>query len=121
MMGTTLAIAGVIQTPFALLQVPSRTPSAGALASTVVLGLVCTALAFVLMALLVFEAGPSRSTVVTYINPLVAVLVAAVFLDERLSTGGAVGLVLILVGSWQATRAERPAAPSGVAAPRPRV
>ena len=113
-MGASLGVAAILLAPVALLDVPGSAPSAGALAAVLALGVICTALAFVLMALLVFEAGPSRSTVVTYINPLVAVLVAALFLDERLSVGAAVGLVLILGGSWLATRAERPGgAPSG--------
>ena len=39
----------------------------------VVLGLLCTALAFVVFAALIREAGTSRSVVITYVNPVVAV------------------------------------------------
>ena len=37
------------------------------------LALVCTALAFVLFFELIVEVGPARSTVITYVNPAVAV------------------------------------------------
>jgi len=117
-MGASLAVAGVLLAPLALLDLPPRTPSAGALAAVAVLGVLCTAVAFVLMALLVFEAGPTRSTIVTYVNPLVAVLLGVLFLDERLTPGAASGLVLILAGSWLATLARRsPARAAGDPAP----
>jgi drug/metabolite transporter (DMT)-like permease len=41
--------------------------------------------------------------VITYINPLVAVLVGVLTLGERLSAASLVGLLLILVGSWLST------------------
>jgi drug/metabolite transporter (DMT)-like permease len=47
---------------------PTADPSGGALASIAVLGLLCTALALVLMAVLVDEAGPGRALVITYVN-----------------------------------------------------
>jgi hypothetical protein len=48
----------LILVPVALLDSPARVRSAGALASIVVLGLVCTALGFALMAVLVV--APAR-------------------------------------------------------------
>ena len=72
MMGACLAIAAAILTPFAIVDLPSAAPSGGAFASVVVLGLVCTALALVLMAILIGAAGPARASVITYINPVIA-------------------------------------------------
>ena len=43
-------------------------------AAVIGLALVCTALAFVLFFELIVEVGPARSTVITYVNPAVAVL-----------------------------------------------
>jgi drug/metabolite transporter (DMT)-like permease len=109
-MGVSLAIAGAVLTPFAAFDLPSRTPSAGAFGAIVVLGLLCTALAMVLMAILIDEAGPSRGSVITYINPVVAVALGVVFLDERPGAGAIAGLALILAGSWVATGGRLPAA-----------
>jgi drug/metabolite transporter (DMT)-like permease len=103
-MAACLTIAAAILTPFAVLDWPSSTPSGGAFAAVVVLGLVCTALALVLMAILIGAAGPARASVITYINPVIALALGIVFLGESPGAGSLVGLVLILVGSWISTR-----------------
>jgi drug/metabolite transporter (DMT)-like permease len=84
-------------------------PSAGAVASIVVLGVLCTALALVLMAVLIGEAGPGRALVVTYVNPVIAVALGVVFLGESPGVGAIAGLALILAGSWLATDGRLPA------------
>lgn len=80
-----------------------ETPSGSALAAIAVLGIVCSALAFVVFFALIVEAGPTRATVVTYLNPAVAVLLGVVVLEERLGAASIAGLALILAGSWTAT------------------
>ena len=67
------------------------------------LALVCTALAFVLFFELIVEVGPARSTVITYVNPAVAVLLGVLVLGEPFTWGIALGFPLILFGSWLAT------------------
>ena len=106
-MGGSLAIAAVALTPFALAS-PGRTPSTEALVAIVVLGLVCTALAFVLFSVLIAEAGPGRATVITYVNPVVAVALGIAVLGEHPGAGAVVGLVLILAGSWLSTDGRLP-------------
>jgi drug/metabolite transporter (DMT)-like permease len=106
-MGGSLAIAAVALTPFALAG-PGRTPSTEALVAIVVLGLVCTALAFVLFSVLIAEAGPGRATVITYVNPVVAVALGIVVLGEHPGAGAVLGLVLILAGSWLSTDGRLP-------------
>jgi drug/metabolite transporter (DMT)-like permease len=83
---------------------PRTVPSSLALSSIAVLGLVCTAAAMLLMFYLVSHAGASRASVITYINPIVATLLGMLILHEHLGVGGAVAFVLILFGSWLATR-----------------
>jgi drug/metabolite transporter (DMT)-like permease len=107
-MGASLAIAGVILTPVAALDRPAHTPTAGALGSVVVLGLVCTALAFALMAILVSEIGPARAVVITYINPIIAVALGVAILGEKPGAGAVAGLLLILAGSWLSTDGRLP-------------
>jgi len=109
MMGICLVIAAVLLAVPAALTLPSAAPTAGAFASVVVLGLFCTALALVLMAILIGAAGPSRASVITYINPVIALALGIVFLGEEPGAGTLVGLALILVGSWLATAGPSPA------------
>jgi drug/metabolite transporter (DMT)-like permease len=103
-------LAAVILTPLAAVDLPSQTPSGGALASVVVLGVVCTALAFVLMALLIGEIGPSRAVVITYINPVIALALGVLLLSEHPGAGAIAGLLLILAGSWLSTDGRLPPA-----------
>jgi drug/metabolite transporter (DMT)-like permease len=88
----------------AILTFPVRMPSPLVLASMAMLGVVCTALAMLLMFYLVGHAGASRAAVITYINPAVAALLGEWLLHERLGLGGMLAFVLILLGSWLATR-----------------
>ena len=74
------------------------------LASVAVLGVVCTALAFLLFFSLIREVGPVRATVITYINPAVAAVAGIAILGESFTLGMGVGFVLVLAGSFLATR-----------------
>jgi drug/metabolite transporter (DMT)-like permease len=76
----------------------------------VFLGLVCTAVAFVIFIVLISEAGTSRATVITYINPVVALALGVAVLGERPGTGAVAGLLLILAGSWLSTDGRLPPA-----------
>lgn len=103
-----LAIAALVLTPAALVAPPAETPSADAIVSLAVLGVFCTATAFVLFNALIAEVGPGRATVITYVAPLVALILGVAALDERPGAGAIAGLVLILAGSWLATRRRAP-------------
>ena len=103
-LAASLAVASIVLLIPALLTLPTRMPSAPVLASVAMLGLVCTALAMLLMFYLVGHAGASRASVITYINPAVATLLGVCLLHERLGWGGILAFALILLGSWLATR-----------------
>jgi drug/metabolite transporter (DMT)-like permease len=107
-MAGALAIAAVLLTPAALADLPAAVPSADTLAALAVLGVFCTALALVLFAALIAEAGPSRASVITYVAPLVAVGLGVVALDERPGAGAIAGLLLIIAGSWISTDGRLP-------------
>ena len=72
-------------------------------APAILLMLAGTALAFVLFFELIGEVGPARSTVITYINPAVAIALGVALLGEPVTLGMLVGFPLILAGSWLAT------------------
>lgn len=107
-MGTSLAIAALVLAPGAAIDRPHSVPTPGAVGSVVVLGLLCTALAFVIFTVLIREAGTSRATVITYVNPVVAVALGVGLLGERPGAGAVAGLLLILAGSWLSTDGRLP-------------
>ena len=106
--GGALGIASLLLAPGAVLDLPSRVPTAGAIACVVVLGLLCTAAAFVILMVLIREAGTSRAMVITYINPVVAVTLGVALLGEQPGAGAVAGLLLILAGSWLSTGGRMP-------------
>jgi drug/metabolite transporter (DMT)-like permease len=117
----SLVITSTLYLPLAVAQWPDRTPGADTWLAIAGLGVVCTAVAFLVFFALIAEVGPARGTVFTYVNPAVALVLGAVVLDERVTVATGVGFGLILVGSVLATRREpAPAAepervPAGVA------
>jgi drug/metabolite transporter (DMT)-like permease len=108
LMAVALSVATVVLAVPALLAPPTHTPSTDAILSIVVLGLFCTAAAFVLFGALIGEVGPGRATVITYISPIVAVALGVAVLDERPGAGAVAGLLLILAGSWLSTDGRLP-------------
>lgn len=110
-------VAAAIYLPFVAVQLSTGHWNTGtvhvkAWAAVVGLGLVCTAAAFVLLFALVEEAGPSRTTLITYMNPAVAVILGISILDEPFTRGIALGFPLVLIGSFLATR--KPVTPQPV-------
>jgi drug/metabolite transporter (DMT)-like permease len=72
--------------------------------SLLILGVLCTAVAFVLFFKLIAAAGPVRAVTITFINPAVAILLGIMVLSEPLTTGMLVGFPLVIAGSYLATR-----------------
>ena len=103
-----MGIASIILLPFGIGDFPGETPSTDALVAVVVLGLVCSALAFLLFFRLIAEVGPGRATVITYVNPVVALALGVAVLGESVTAGAVAGLLLILAGSWLATDGRLP-------------
>jgi drug/metabolite transporter (DMT)-like permease len=103
LMGGSLSVAALILTPIAVLDTPRVLPSAGALAAVAALGVFCTAAAFVIFTVLIRDTGTSRATVITYVNPVIALALGVVLLGEQPGAGAIVGLLLIIAGSWLST------------------
>ncbi len=100
-----LTLAALVYAPAAVLTRPSSVPAAPVLAALAGLGVICTAVAFVAFLELIREAGPTRATVITYVNPAVAVAAGALLLDEPLTRTVLAAFGLILAGSVLATAA----------------
>ncbi len=118
-MAIAISINAVIYAPFAFLTRPTAPVPASAWIAVALLGIVCTAAAFVLFFALVGEVGPSRTTLITYVNPAVAVVLGIVILDEPFTLGIAIGFPLVLLGSYLATRRAPVAALQVEAEPHP--
>jgi drug/metabolite transporter (DMT)-like permease len=85
------------------------------IASVVVLGVVCTALALIMFFYLIHAAGASRAAIVAYINPGIAALLGVLVLHEPFGLGLVIGLSMILFGSWLATSGKRDVTIEGAA------
>jgi drug/metabolite transporter (DMT)-like permease len=107
-MGAALLVAALVLTPAVLVSPPAAAPSGSGVLALVVLGLFCTAAAFVFYGALVAEAGPGRALVITYVAPVVALALGVAVLGEHPGAGAVAGLLLILAGSWLSTDGRLP-------------
>jgi drug/metabolite transporter (DMT)-like permease len=99
----SMVIVGVIYAVPAAFSLPAEIAAGPAVESWIavlILGVVCSAVAFILFFALIKEIGAARATLITYLNTLVALVLGVVFLDEPITTGLLVGFPLILIGSW---------------------
>ena len=101
--GTTV-IATVVLLPVSLTQLPSEPVGAHAWAALVTLGVLCTAVALLAFYRLIALAGSNRAGLVTYVNPVVAVLLGVVLLNEEVGPATVAGFALIVTGCWLSTR-----------------
>ncbi len=109
----------LILLPLALVQLPGDVPSAKALASVAALGILGTAIALILYFRMLAAYGASRSSLVTYLIPLVAVVYGVTLLDEPLTANAIAGLFLVLGGVALGTGAVRRLGRWGPASARP--
>lgn len=106
---SSLALTMVVYAPVGVAQLPTSLPSSEVIVAVAVLGVICTALGFVVFFPLIAEVGAARATVITYVNPAVALALGVAFLKEPLTLGIVLGFVLIVLGSVLATRRTSPA------------
>lgn len=95
--GSSQLGASVAILPLGLWNVPATLPAPGVIASLLVLGLVCTGLAYVLYFRLLSDIGSEKAVTNTFLVPVFAQIWGALFLHEHLSLAGAAGFALVLV------------------------
>lgn len=95
----TQIVAGVALAPFIPLVPPVAAPGAFIIASVLVLGLVCGAVAYLLYFRLIADIGATGALTVTYLIPLFGVLWGALFLGETLTLPMLAGGVLVVLGT----------------------
>ncbi len=100
---SSLAVT-LIYLPFVPSHLPAHQPSASAIWAVITLAVVSTIIGFAVFFALIAEVGPMKATLITYINPAVAILLGVVFLGEELTLGLLIGFPLVLGGSWLASK-----------------
>jgi drug/metabolite transporter (DMT)-like permease len=113
----SISAASLWTLPAAAATAPTETPGLGAVAAVVALGVIATALAFVIFYTLIAEVGAGRASLVSYLAPGVALFYGAMFLDEAITPAAIAGLVLILGGVALASGPRREQVPEPVACP----
>jgi drug/metabolite transporter (DMT)-like permease len=98
----------VLTAPVALAGAPGSDFTWQGVTSVVALGVGATALAFVAMVTLTGRAGATRASIAVYFTPLVAIAVGVAFRDEHVAAASIAGVLLVLLGAWLTSRAERP-------------
>jgi drug/metabolite transporter (DMT)-like permease len=104
----TLTALGYL--PVGVAQLPGHWPAGKVVGAVLALAVVCTAIAFLIFFALIDEVGPVRATVITYLNPAVAIALGVLLLNEPFTVGIAAGFGLVIAGSILATRRNAAAA-----------
>ena len=86
-------LAFIVETPLSL------TPGTEAIGAMLITGTACTAVAMSLYFIVVRRVGATRGSLMALFMPIVAVLLGALVLNERLSITVFFGLALILIGA----------------------
>ena len=105
--GVAMGLTCLFCTPIAIATWPSNPVSTQAIAALVALGIFSTAIAFMLFFIVIVEIGPARGSLTTYVNTAVAVVLGIIILDEPITLGIIVGLPMVLLGSFLASRKEK--------------
>jgi drug/metabolite transporter (DMT)-like permease len=100
----SITVASVLTLPAAIATAPSDMPGTRALLAVAALGVVGTALAFVIFYKLIAETGAGRASLVSYLAPGIALFYGALLLDEPITAASIGGLALILGGVALASR-----------------
>jgi drug/metabolite transporter (DMT)-like permease len=93
-----LAAAALSLLPFALTQLPAAFPSWEVVGALLALSIGGTSIGYVLYYALLSGAGASRSILITYLVPAIALAYGALLLGEPLTVAALVGLALVLAG-----------------------
>lgn len=97
----SLFAVGLFYLPIGLVT-QHEVPTLDATLALVALGVVCTAVAFIVFFALIARVGPVRAPLFTYVNPVVAIILGTIILSEPLTVGLVIGFPLVILGCWLA-------------------
>jgi drug/metabolite transporter (DMT)-like permease len=104
LMTRVLTVATVLVTPYGLSDIGAARFEAGPTLAVVVLGVMCTGIAFAIMATLVGRVGSTRASFITYLIPVVSLLLGVAFRDDTVAPVALAGIVLVIGGALMASR-----------------
>ncbi len=91
--------ASVLMLPFALTTLPNAKPVTLPIMGAVIgVGVLCTAIAYLLYYRLIVNIGPTRALTVTFLIPVFGILWGALFLGEAITPNMIVGFVIVVIG-----------------------
>ena len=99
-----MALTAIFYLPWTFIQWPEHHISMGAINAVIGLGVLSTGAAFVAFFALTAIIGVARGSLVTYLNTAFAVVLGVIILSEPLTFGIIIGLPLVLIGSYLASR-----------------
>lgn len=99
----SLTMGALVLLPLAIIYWPDHNPSMGSWINVVILGVVCTGLAYVIFFRLITEIGAPRTVTVTFLVPLFGIIWGMIFLDEKLTWQFVVGALVIITGTALST------------------
>ena len=106
--GIAMTFSALIFAPFAFASRPTSMPSLEVTLATLGLGILCSGMAFWIFFVVLEEIGPARASLVVYPNTAVAVILGILILSEPITLAIIIGLPLVLVGSYFASRRPSP-------------
>lgn len=109
--GVTAIMTAVSSVAFlapAAVNLPRHIPPATSIIALATLGVLNTGIAYWLFYLLIDQAGAAVASVITYVMPVVALILGIGLLGEQLTVGAIAGLILIGLGAWLATSRKPP-------------
>ncbi len=100
--GSQIAASAML-IPISLFFMPETLPSSKAIWSVILIGVICTGVAYIIFFRLIAQLGPAKAISVTYLIPAFGILWGALFLDETISIMMITGASVILLGVALAT------------------
>jgi drug/metabolite transporter (DMT)-like permease len=94
-----LSVGALLTLPVAIITAPREVPGTRAVLAVIALGLLCTAVAFMLYYWLIDHIGEERAALSNYLTPAFALFYGVLLLGESLTIAAIVGLVLIISGA----------------------
>jgi len=105
-MARMLALAVIWTTPLGIAGLPESDFSWGGIMAIGALGLLGTGLAFVLVGSLAGKVGSTRSSLITYVIPVVALALGVLFRGDQVSGLATAGVVFVIGGALLGSRRE---------------
>ncbi len=90
--------ASIVLLPIALFFLPDHFPSLDAIHAVILLGILCTGIAYILFFRLIANLGPAKAVSVTYLIPAFGLLWGYLFLHEQITPWIIIGSCFILLG-----------------------